>query len=142
MKSHENEAGVDTFPCQRELCFGFFVLYDSSIISEFFLITARTSMSSDLKEGENQTADSKLSSKRSTSESRPCSSSCSSSASASTMASSSSDSDSSRPIQRAKSLEKMPPPPPPPPSREFKLKSTGSSLAKGKSPRTKKVCPL
>ena len=111
----------------------FFVFHDSSITSEFLLITAKTAMSLDLKEGENQSADSILSFKPNRSESRLCSSS----ASSSTMASSSSKSDSSRPIQWTKSLEKMPPPPP---SLEFKLKSTGSSLAKGKSPQTKKVC--
>ena len=80
-----------------------------SIISEFVLITARTAMSSELMEGENQSADSILSSKPNTNESRPCSSSCSNSASASTMASSLSDSDSSRPIQWTKSSENMPP---------------------------------
>ena len=84
----------------------FFVFHDSSITSEFLLITAKTAMSSDLKEGENQSADSMLSFKPNTSESRPCFSS----ASTSTMASSSSNSDSSRAIQWTKSfIEKMPP---------------------------------
>ena len=81
----------------------FFVFHDSSIISEFLLIIAKTAMFSDLKEGENQCADSILLSKPNTNEPRPCSSS----ASTSTMVSSSSSS--SRPIQWTKSLEKMPP---------------------------------
>ena len=87
----------------------FFGFHDSSIISEFLLITAEIAMSSNLKEGENQSADSILSSKPNTSKSKPCSSS----VSTSTMASSSSNS-ALRDQFSGQNLQRKCPPPPPP----------------------------